>query len=89
MVKAAVHKTATYYLAKVQKSLNQHLCLVVEVSPGIPEGLGILVIQTGKLSCTMAPFWNSCGFHNDEQSVQVVRAWSYLALVRDMGWKHI
>lgn len=32
MVKTAVQKTAPSHLAKVHKLLNQHLCLVVEVS---------------------------------------------------------
>lgn len=37
---------------------------------------------------TMALLQNSHGFHNEEQSVQVVCAWPYLSLVQDMGWKH-
>lgn len=49
VVKAAVHKTAPSHLAKIHPSLTQHLCLAVEVSPGIPWCLGTLMIQAGNL----------------------------------------
>lgn len=40
------------------------------------------------ITCKMAPFWNSRGFHHKEQHVQMVCAWPYLASVKDMSWKH-
>lgn len=39
------------------------------------------------ITCTIAPFWNSCHFHKEE-SAQVICVWLELASVQNMSWKH-